>query len=126
MKTKTPCSKVRARQPLGQKDTKEAQEGQTHPPTKTKKGKNGKMTSKVDLGTSDSSQDHTKKEVLPPTEQQEKRPSSRQPKPKCPAIYNEMEKDQLFKKVDPTQKKAQEQAKEKVRLTSTKTSPHNL
>ena len=65
------------------------------------------MTSKVDLDTSDSSQDHTRKEVPSPTGQQEKRPSSKQPKPKCPAIYNEMEKDQLFKKADPNQREGE-------------------
>jgi hypothetical protein len=61
------------------------------------------MDSKVDLSTSDSSQGSKKSEVLPPTGQQERRPLSRQPRPKCPAIYDEMEKNQLFKKADPNQ-----------------------
>ena len=62
------------------------------------------MDSKVDLSTSDSSQGSIKREVRPPTGQQERRPLSRQPRPKCPAIYDEMEKNQLFKKADPNQR----------------------
>ena len=62
------------------------------------------MDSKVDLSTSDSSQGSTKREVPSPTGRQERRPLSRQPRPKCPAIYDEMEKNQLFKKADPNQR----------------------
>ena len=82
LRVRTPKGSTRSADPLSSED---------------EDGKKEPIDSKVDLSTSDSSQGSTKREVPPPTGQQERRPLSRQPRPKCPAIYNEMEKNQLFK-----------------------------
>ena len=69
--------------------------------------------SKVDLSDSGASQESQKSDAPPPTGHQERRPSSRQPRPKSPAIYVEMEKDELFKKTDPNQRDAARQQRNK-------------
>ena len=63
--------------------------------------KKGPLTSKVDLSSSDSSQENKEGKEPVPKEHQSRRPSSRPPRSKSPALYKEMEKDQLFRKAEP-------------------------
>ena len=61
---------------------------------------------KVDLSASGSSQGSQISDAPPPIGHQERRPSSRQPRPWSPAIYAEMEQDKAIRKADPSQRDA--------------------
>ena len=95
--------KVQARRPFQVRTPKGSTRSADPSPNEDQESKKEPTDSKVDLSSSDSSQGSKNNEVLPPTGQQERLPLSRQPRPKCPVIYDEMAKDELFKKADPNQ-----------------------
>ena len=104
-------------QPRGKEAQKEERTGKTFVQSQAKKGKTQKMqpsehrpslerrqgplNAKVDLSSSDSSQGSKGAKAPPSPDHQARRPLSRLPRTKSPAIYGEVAKDKAFKNADP-------------------------